>query len=226
VSRGQLWRMLAVEALPPLVLIFGILGSLLAGIATATEASAIGAALALVIVIVRRRFTWESFYEALKSTGKTSAMILFIVVGATAFTGVFNITGGLRATQEFMRALDMEPWLLIATMLFIVFILGAFLDWTGIVLLSFPIFLPIVQEMEGVSLLWFVVLMSVVLQTSFLTPPFGYALFYLRAIAPPEVRTSSIIVGVLPFIVLILAMCVLVALVPGLVTWLPAAIYT
>jgi tripartite ATP-independent transporter DctM subunit len=226
VSRGQLWRMLAVEALPPLVLIFGILGSLLAGIATATEASAIGAALALVIVIVRRRFTWESFYEALKSTGRTSAMILFIVVGATAFTGVFNITGGLRATQEFMRALDMEPWLLIATMLFIIFILGAFLDWTGIVLLSFPIFLPIVQEMEGVSLLWFVVLMSVVLQTSFLTPPFGYALFYLRAIAPPEMRTTNIILGVLPFIVLILAMCVLVALVPGLVTWLPAAIYT
>ncbi len=225
VSRGELWRMLAVEALPPLVLIFGILGSLLAGVATATEASAIGAALALVIVIVRRRFTWASFYDALKDTGKTSAMILFIVVGATAFTGVFNITGGLRATQEMMRALDMEPWMLIATMMFIVFILGAFLDWTGIVLLSFPIFLPIVQEMEGVSLLWFVVLMAVVLQTSFLTPPFGYALFYLRAIAPPEVRTSSIIKGVLPFIVLIVMMCVLVAFVPGLVTWLPAAIY-
>ncbi len=226
ISRGALWRMLAVEALPPLVLIFGILGSLLAGVATATEASAIGAALALLIVILRRRFAWASFYEALRETAKTSAMILFIVVGATAFTGVFNITGGLRATQELMRGLEMEPWMLIATMLFIVFILGAFLDWTGIVLLSFPIFLPIVQEMEGVSLLWFVVLMAVVLQTSFLTPPFGYALFYLRAIAPPEVRTSSIIVGVLPFIVLILVMCVLVALLPGLVTWLPAALYS
>ena len=226
VSRAELWRMLAVEALPPLVLIFGILGSLLAGVATATEASAIGAALALIIVIMRRRFTWASFYEALKETGKTSAMILFIVVGATAFTGVFNITGGLRATQELMRGLDMEPWALIATMLFIVFILGAFLDWTGIVLLSFPIFLPIVQEMEGVSLLWFVVLMAVVLQTSFLTPPFGYALFYLRAIAPPEVRTGSIIKGVMPFIVLILLMCLFVAVMPGLVTWLPSALYS
>ena len=225
IGRGALLRMLAFEAMPPLVLIFGILGSLLAGIATATEASAIGAALALVIVIVRGRFEWATFYSALLETGRTSAMILFIEVGATAFTGVFNITGGLRATQEIIRGLDMEPWMLLTMMMFIVFLLGAFLDWTGIVLLSFPIFLPIVQEMEGVSLLWFVVLMAVVLQTSFLTPPFGYALFYLRAIAPRDVRTGQIVVGVLPFIVLIVVMCLLVALYPSLVTWLPAALY-
>ncbi|WP_227420325.1 TRAP transporter large permease [Roseitranquillus sediminis] len=223
--RSELLKMLALEAVPPLVLIFGILGSLLAGIATATEASAIGAALALLIVVIRRKFEWRTFYGAMIETGRTSAMILFIVVGATAFTGVFNITGGLRATQEAIRGLEMEPWMLIATMMFIVFILGAFLDWTGIVLLSFPIFLPIVQEMD-VSLLWFVVLMAVVLQTSFLTPPFGYALFYLRAIAPPTVRTSSIIKGVMPFIVLIVLMCILVAVFPGLVTWLPTALYT
>ena len=223
--RGELYVMLMKEAVPPLLLIFGILGSLLAGIATATEASAIGAALALLIVVARGRFTLPSFYDALRETGKTSAMILFIVVGATAFTGVFNITGGLRATQEMIRTLDMEPWMLLTVMMFIVFILGAFLDWTGIVLLSFPIFLPIVQEMEGVNLLWFVVLMSVVLQTSFLTPPFGYALFYLRAIAPKEVKTTDIIKGVMPFIVLIVLMCIAVALVPGLVTWLPSVLY-
>ncbi|WP_306150762.1 TRAP transporter large permease subunit [Roseovarius sp. MMSF_3281] len=225
-SRGELLRMLVVEAMPPLALIFGILGSLLAGIATATEASAIGAALALLIVIIRRKFTLATFYSAMLETGRTSAMILFIVVGATAFTGVFNITGGLRATQELIRALDMDPWMLITMMLFVVFILGAFLDWTGIVLLSFPIFLPIIQEMPDVSLLWFVVLMAVVLQTSFLTPPFGYALFYLRAIAPPEVRTGAIIRGVLPFICLIVIMCLLVALFPSLVIWLPDVLYT
>ena len=225
-SRGELMRMLVIEALPPLLLIFGILGSLLAGIATATEASAIGAALALLIVIARRKFRLGTFYSAMLETGRTSAMILFIVVGATAFTGVFNITGGLRATQELIRALEMEPWMLVAVMLAIVFVLGAFLDWTGIVLLSFPIFLPIVQEMPDVSLLWFVVMMAVVLQTSFLTPPFGYALFYLRAIAPREVRTGAIIRGVLPFIGLIVIMCVLVALFPSLVTWLPGALYS
>ncbi len=223
--RRDLYLMLLKEAVPPLLLIFGILGSLLVGIATATEASAIGAALALVIVVARKRFTWPSFYDALKETGKTSAMILFIVVGATAFTGVFNITGGLRATQELIRGLEMEPWLLLTVMMGIVFVLGAFLDWTGIVLLSFPIFLPIVQEMPDVNLLWFVVLMSVVLQTSFLTPPFGYALFYLRAIAPKEVKTTHIIVGVLPFIGLIVLMCLAVALIPGLVTWLPDVLY-
>ncbi|WP_323008049.1 TRAP transporter large permease subunit [Pseudorhodobacter sp.] len=224
ISRAALLRMLAIEAVPPLLLILGILGSLLAGIATATEASAIGAVMALLIVILRGKFELKTFYSAMLETGRTSAMILFIVVGATAFTGVFNITGGLRATQEIIRGLDMAPWMLIAMMLFIVFILGAFLDWTGIVLLSFPIFLPIIQEMD-VNLLWFVVLMALVLQTSFLTPPFGYALFYLRAIAPKEVRTGQIIAGVVPFIGLIILMCLTVAALPQLVLWLPATLY-
>lgn len=224
ISTPALVKMLMVEAVPTLVLILGILGTMLAGVATATEASAIGAMLALVIVISRGKFKWKTFFSALRETGRTSAMILFIVVGATAFTGVFNATGGLAAVQGFMRGLDMEPWLLLTVMLLIVFVLGCFLDWTGIVLLSFPIFLPIVQEM-GISLLWFVVLIAVVLQTSFLTPPFGYALFYLRAISPPEVKTSDIIIGVLPFIGLIILMCGLVATFPELVTWLPNKLY-
>ena len=147
------------------------------------------------------------------------SLILFIVIGATAFTGVFNITGGLRATQEIIRGMDMEPWMLITMMLFIVFILGAFLDWTGIVLLSFPIFLPIVQEMD-VSLLWFVVLMSVVLQTSFLTPPFGFALFYLRGIAP-DIPISTIYKGVMPFVLIQIAALLLVIVFPALVLHLP-----
>ncbi|MCQ9329512.1 TRAP transporter large permease subunit [Pelistega suis] len=109
-------------------------------------------------------------------------------------------------------------------MLLIVFILGCFLDWTGIVLLSVPILLPIVQEM-GIGLLWFVVLVAVVLQTSFLTPPFGYALFYLRAITPPSIKTMEIVAGVIPFIFLIILMCVLMAIFPGLVTWLPETLY-
>lgn len=224
ISRGALVRMLVFEAVPPLVLIFGILGTMLLGIATATEASAIGAALALCIVIMRGRFRMETFMSALRETARTSAMILFIVVGATAFTGVFNITGGLRAAQDLMRSLDMEPWMLITMILFIVFLMGMFLDWTGIVLLSFPIFLPIVQEM-GIDQLWFVVLLAVVLQTSFLTPPFGYALFYMRALAPKEVRTSDIILGVLPFIGLIVIMALIVAAFPQLVTWLPETLY-
>ncbi len=224
ISRAALVKMLLIEAAPPMALIFGILGSMLAGIATATEASAIGVLLALLIVIVKRKFRWDNFFNALYETGRVSAMILFIVVGATAFTGVFNITGGLSAVQGFMRSLDMEPWLLILTMLAIIFILGCFLDWTGIVLLSFPVFLPIAQEM-GISLLWFIILIAIVLQTSFLTPPFGYALFYMRAITPTSIRTIDIITGVLPFIGLILFMCILVSIFPGIITWLPKTLY-
>ncbi|AYR18899.1 TRAP transporter large permease [Alcaligenes faecalis] len=224
ISKPALIKMLLLEAVPPIFLILGILGSMLAGIATATEASAIGVLLSLLIVIFRGKFQWRTFFNALYETGRTSAMILFIVVGATAFTGVFNITGGLGAVQDIMRGLDMEPWLLILVMLLIVFILGCFLDWTGIVLLSFPILLPIVQEM-GVSLLWFVVLVAVVLQTSFLTPPFGYALFYLRAITPSSVKTTEIITGVIPFIFLVILMCILIAIFPNLVTWLPHVLY-
>lgn len=224
ISKPALIRMLLVEAVPPIFLILGILGSMLAGIATATEASAIGVLLSLLIVIFRGKFKWSIFLNALYETGRTSSMILFIVVGATAFTGVFNITGGLGAAQDLMRGLDMEPWLLIVVMLLIIFVLGCFLDWTGIVLLSFPILLPIVQEM-GISLLWFVILVAVVLQTSFLTPPFGYALFYLRAITPKSVKTMEIITGVIPFIGLIILMCILLAIFPGLATWLPTVLY-
>ncbi|MDO5667095.1 MAG: TRAP transporter large permease subunit [Alcaligenaceae bacterium] len=224
ISRAELTKMLVVEAVPPILLILGILGSMLVGIATATEASAIGCLLSFIFVVMRGKFQWRMFLSALYETGRTSAMILFIVVGATAFTGVFNITGGLTAVQDMMRGLDMAPWALILVMLFIVFVLGCFLDWTGIVLLSFPILLPLIQEM-GISLLWFVVLVAVLLQTSFLTPPFGYALFYLRAITPKSIPTIEIIKGVIPFIFLVVFMCILIAIFPALITWLPEVLY-
>lgn len=212
--------LLAVEGMPPLILIVGVLGSILAGIATATEASAIGAALAFLIMVVRGRFTWPTFYTAVLETGKTASMVLFVVAGATAFTGTFSAGGGLDMIQDLMRGTGWPAWSMILLMLSCVFVLGAFLDWTGIVLLSFPIFLPIVDEL-GIDPLWFVVSMAVVLQTSFLTPPFGYALFYLKGVAPPEVRTADIIRGVLPYILLIISVVLLMALFPALVLWLP-----
>lgn len=224
ITRAELTKMLLIEAVPPILLILGILGSMLVGIATATEASAIGCLLSFTFVVIRGKFQWKTFVSALYETGRTSAMILFIVVGATAFTGVFNITGGLGAVQDLMRSLDMAPWALILVMLVIVFVLGCFLDWTGIVLLSFPILLPLIQEM-GFSMLWFVVLVAVILQTSFLTPPFGYALFYLRAITPTSVPTIEIIKGVIPFIFLIVFMCILISIFPGFITWLPQVLY-
>lgn len=222
-THGQLFRMLMVEGVPPLILIVGVLGSLLFGIATATEGSAVGAILAFGIMVVRGRFTWRTFYTSVIETGKATAMVLFVVVGATAFTGVFTAGGGLQVVQDLMREAGLPAWGMITLMLACVFVLGAFLDWTGIVLLSFPIFLPIVQEL-GIDPLWFVVAMAVVLQTSFLTPPFGYAIFYLRGVAPPEVRTLDIIVGVLPFVGLIVLATFLIAAFPGLILWLPGVL--
>jgi tripartite ATP-independent transporter DctM subunit len=222
-TNGQLFRMLLVEGAPPMVLIIGVLGSLLFGIATATEASAIGAALAFLIMVARGRFSWRTLQTAVAETGKTTTMVLLVVVGATAFTGVFTAGGGLATVQGLMRDVGLAPWAMVVLMLAIVFVLGTFLDWTGIVLLSFPIFLPIVQEI-GMEPLWFIVAMAVVLQTSFLTPPFGYALFYLKGVAPEGVSTGDIIAGVLPFLVLIILAVILMAVFPGLVLWLPQAL--
>jgi tripartite ATP-independent transporter DctM subunit len=222
-TRGQVLRMLVLEAVPPLILILGVLGSLLGGIATATEASALGATLAFLIMVVRGQFTWLRFYTSVIETGKATAMVLYVVIGATAFVGTFTAGGGLGVVHELLRDTGLPVWGMIALMLAIVFVLGAFLDWTGIVLLSFPIFLPIVRELE-IDLLWFIVAMAVVLQTSFLTPPFGYALFYLKGVAPPEVRTADIIRGVMPYIFLIILAVILMSVFPGLVTWLPSAL--
>jgi tripartite ATP-independent transporter DctM subunit len=218
---GQRLGLLAVEGMPPLILILGVLGSILSGVATATEASGIGAALAFAIMVVRGRFTWHTFRRAIIETGKTTSMVLFVVAAATAFTGTFSAGGGIELIRDVMQSTGWPTWSMITLMLVCVFVLGAFLDWTGIVLLTFPIFLPIVDDL-GVDPLWFVVTKAVVLQTSFLTPPFGYALFYLEGVAPPQVRTADIIAGVMPYIALIIIVVVLMAIFPALVLWLPS----
>jgi TRAP-type mannitol/chloroaromatic compound transport system permease large subunit len=174
-------------------------------------------------MVVKGRFQWATFYLSVIETGKATAMVLFVVMTATAFIGTFTAGGGLSVVQELLRDTGWPAWAMIALMLACVFVLGAFLDWTGIVLLSFPIFLPIVQEL-GIDPLWFIISMAVVLQTSFLTPPFGYAIFYLKGVSPPEVRTADIIFGVLPYLVLIVLAVLLMAAFPGLVTWLPSVV--
>jgi len=224
VSRGQIAGMLLRHVLPPIGLILGVLGALFTGVATATEASAIGAFLAFIMMVGYGQFTPRRFITSLFETGKVTAMVMWVIVGATAFTGVFNTGGGMRMVQEALIGADLSPAVLIFVMLAIVFLLGMFLDWTGIVLLSFPIMLPVIQAME-LDPLWFVVMMAVMLQTSFLTPPFGYALFYLKGVAPPEVGTLHLYRGIIPFVLIILAMIGLMALFPGIVTWLPEQLF-
>jgi TRAP-type mannitol/chloroaromatic compound transport system permease large subunit len=163
----------------------------------------------------------KTCYNTLIDASKTTTMVMLVLVGATAFTGVFSRGGGMSVISELVLAMPGGTTGALILMLFLVFILGMFLDWTGIVLLSFPIMLPIVEAM-GVDMLWFVVMVAVVLQTSFLTPPFGYALFYLKGVAPPGVEIVDLYKAVIPFVALIVLACVLLALFPWLVTGLPA----
>lgn len=224
VSTGELALMLLRLVGPPLLLILGVLGSIFAGIATATEAASIGAFTALLMVIVYGKFSWRGFYDSVVETGKTTTMVLFVIVGATAFTGVFIAGGGLEVVSGFIQGLGLGKWGSLAVMLFIIFILGMFLDWLGIILICFPLFLPLGAQ-YGFDKLWLVIMMAVVLQTSFLTPPFGYALFYLKGVAPPEVQTGHIYRGITPFVLLILLGTVLCAIFPQIILWLPQTLF-
>ena len=220
-STGELVVMLFKYVLPPMALILGVLGALFTGLATATEASAIGVFIAFLLFMIFGDRKLKTCYNTLIDASKTTTMVMLVLVGATAFTGVFSRGGGMSVISELVLAMPGGTTGALILMLFLVFILGMFLDWTGIVLLSFPIMLPIVEAM-GVDMLWFVVMVAVVLQTSFLTPPFGYALFYLKGVAPPGVEIVDLYKAVIPFVTLIVLACVLLALFPWLVTGLPA----
>ena len=221
ISTGELLGMLGKYVLPPMALILGVLGSLFTGIATATEASAIGVFIAFLLFLVFGDRKLATCYRTLLEASKTTTMVMLVLVGATAFTGVFSIGGGMEVISDVVMAMPGGTTGALLLMLFLVFILGMFLDWTGIVLLSFPIMLPIVDNM-GIDVLWFVVMVAVVLQTSFLTPPFGYALFYLKGVAPEGVETLDLYRAVIPFCALIILACVLMALFPALITGLPS----
>jgi tripartite ATP-independent transporter DctM subunit len=223
VSTGELLGMLAKYVLPPMSLILGVLGSLFLGIATATEASAIGVFIAFVLFLIFGDRKITTCFRTLIDASKTTTMVMLVLVGATAFTGVFSRGGGMQVIHEVVMAMPGGTVGALILMLFLVFILGMFLDWTGIVLLSFPIMLPIVADM-GVDVLWFVVMVAVVLQTSFLTPPFGYALFYLKGVAPPGVETLDLYRAVIPFVALIVLACLLMSFFPVLVTGLPSVL--
>ena len=166
---------------PPAVLVLGVLGSIFAGVATPTEAAGLGAFISFFMVIAYRKFSWAGLYKACVQTAKTNAMVIFILCGASCFTGVFLGIGGGEVVTDFILGSGLGRWEIFIIMMIIVFLLGMFIDWLGIVLICFPIFLPIAQQLEF-NKLWFVVIIAVNLQASFLTPPFGYALFYLAGI--------------------------------------------
>jgi tripartite ATP-independent transporter DctM subunit len=203
-----------------MILILGVLGSLFFGIATPTEASGVGAFLAFVMVLAYRKFTWRGLYRAVIQTAKINTMVIIILCGATCFTGVFLGVGGGDVVTDFVMGLGLGKWGTFWTMMAIVFVLGMFIDWIGIVLICFPIFLPIAQQL-GFDMLWFVVMIAVNLQSSFLTPPFGYALFYIKGIDPATIDIKDVYRGIVPFVALMIIGLVACALFPQIITWLP-----
>jgi tripartite ATP-independent transporter DctM subunit len=223
VTKKQIALMVLKSLVPPVILILGVLGTLFTGIATPTEASGGGAFLAFLLVLAYGKFSWQALQQAVVKTARTSTMVLIVLVGATCFTGVFLGNGGGDVVTKFVLGLGFGKWGTFVVMQLIVFILGMFIDWIGIVLICFPLFLPIAAQL-GFDKLWFVVIMAVNLQTSFLTPPFGYALFYLRGIAVEGVETIDIYKGIVPYVILMLIGLTLCVLFPQTITWLPTLV--
>ncbi|MEN9761742.1 MAG: hypothetical protein RI906_1568 [Pseudomonadota bacterium] len=205
---------------PPVLLIFAVLGSILLGWASPTEAAAIGALASVLLTLLYGTFSLPALYEALIKTLKVTAMIMTVLLAGTLFTGVFIGAGGINTASQMIGEMKLEPWTLLALMLLIIFIAGFFLDWISIVLIFVPIFTPLVK-MAGFDPVWFCVLFLIMIQTSYLTPPMAPAIFYLRAVAPAEITIQHMYRGVVPFILLQVVTLAITMAVPSLVTWLP-----
>ena len=218
-TRLSLSRILS-SLLPPLFLIFMVLGSIFMGIATPTESAAVGAVGALILALIHKRLSLKSLNESMQQTLRLTSMVFLILLGATAFGMVFQVMGGDDLMHEIFTALPGGQWGFIAFSMLLIFALGFFLDFIEICFVVVPILAPI-ASFFGIDLLWFAVLIAVNLQTSFLTPPFGFSLFYLKAVAPPEIPIQTIYKGILPFVFLQILALILIASWPQLTLWLP-----
>jgi tripartite ATP-independent transporter DctM subunit len=206
---------------PPLLLIFAVLGSIFFGIATPTEASGVGAFGATLLAAANGRLSWAVLKDVGVKTTLTTSFIFGIFLGATMFAVVMRQLGGDEFITQSLRSLPFGPNGVVLTILFIAFMAGFFLDWLEISLIMLPLVAPVVVLL-GFDQIWFIVLFAVVLQTSFLTPPVGFSLFYLRGVAPPEVSILDIYKGVIPFVLLQLLAVTMVFVFPQIVLWLPS----
>jgi tripartite ATP-independent transporter DctM subunit len=206
--------------LPALVLILAVLGSIIAGIATPTEAAGVGALGALLLASLRGQMTTRRLYEICKNTARFTSMVFLILLGASMFSLVFRGYGGDEAIQNFLSSLPGGKVTAILVVMLVMFLMGFVLDFIEITFVVVPIVGPALLAMD-INPIWLGIMIAINLQTSFLTPPFGFALFYLRGVAPPEIKTTDIYRGVIPFVVIQLFALLLIALWPGLATWLP-----
>jgi len=205
---------------PPLLMIFAVLGSIMLGWAAPTEAAALGALGAFLLAIAYGRFTLKSFWEALIKTLMITSMIMFILLAGSFFTGVFSGNGGMKVIRTALETVDLGYWGILFVFLGLIFIAGFFLEWISILLIFLPIFMPFVIS-AGMEPVWFCMLVLIMIQTSYLTPPMAPAIFYLRGIAPPEIKLTEMYRGVLPFIIIQLIGLLIIMAFPETALWLP-----
>ena len=210
--------------IPPLFLILAVLGTIFAGIATPTESGAMGAVGAIALAALNRKLSFKMLHDVAKGTIKMTCMVFIIIMGATCFALVFRGLGGDDLLREFVNHLDLAGWQLVTMVMVFIFILGFFLDFIEITYIHIPVIAPIVVD-YGYNPLWFAILFAMNLQTSFMTPPFGPSLFYLKGVCPPEVSTVDLYKGIIPFVILQLIGLAIIAAFPQLVTWLPMVVY-
>ncbi len=212
--RQQVFKALK-AIIPPLALILVVLGSIFAGIATPTESSALGGVGALLLALIYRQFSWKMVFDAAGETVKVTAMVFAILLGATAFSMAFSYTGGEEVVEHYLSNLPGGAMGFLLLSMLAILVLGFFIDFVEISFIIVPILLP-AAEILGIAPLWFAILIAMNLQTSFLTPPFGFSLFYLKGVAPPQVRTLDIYKGVVPFIILQVLIVLSILLFPEL----------
>lgn len=223
-GQGNIWLLLLKALVPPVFLIFAVLGSIFFGIASPTEASGVGAMGATLLAIAFRKLNYRTLKEVLTATGSTTAFIFAAFIGATAFAVVLRGLGGDDVIHDLITGLPFERYGILAVLLAVIFMLGFFLDWVEIVLIILPLMAPVIPTLQF-DPVWFAILVAVCLQTSFLTPPVGFALFYLKAVAPPSIKTSHIYRGITMFVVLQMTGLLITVMFPELVLWLPAEAY-
>lgn len=223
-TAGQKWGMVLKSLLPPLGLILAVMGTILAGVATPTEAAGMGASGAALLALFNGKLNWDVIKQSCFATLRTTSMVMMLFIGGKFFSSVFLSMGGGDVVADLLIGSGLNRWVVLGIMMLIVFLMGMFIDWAAILLVTVPIFMPIAMELDF-NPLWFSILMCVNLQTSFLTPPFGYALFYFKGVAPEEYTMMHIYRGIMPFVILQLVGLIVLSLFPALITWLPGIFF-
>jgi tripartite ATP-independent transporter DctM subunit len=221
----QTIKLLATSFFPLAILILAVLGTIMFGLATPTEASAVGALGAVILAAAYRALTWKRFKEAVYLTARTSAMVCWLFVGSSTFASIFAYLGGEEIIKNFVLGLNLSPVVFMILAQLIIFVLGWPLEWTEIIIIFVPIFLPLLPHF-GIDPLTFGILVALNLQTAFLSPPMAMAAYYLKGVSGPGVLLTQIFRGCMPFLYIVILCMATVYVFPGIVTWLPDLMYS